>query len=107
MPSLPRAEVETELDHELAEQHSSGLTWVEERAAAACAMNVDDEALAEVLSVSIETVRGQRFRAAHKILDFTVAPRDRLHLGRWGMFHWDCCLVRAGERIMDGTWLET
>ncbi len=27
MPSLPRAEVETELDHELAEQHCSGLTW--------------------------------------------------------------------------------
>ncbi len=102
---LPRAEPETELDRELARQHSSGLTWVEERAAAACALNVDDETLAGALSISIGTVRGQRFRAAHKSLISPPPRRTACTLAAGAMFHWECCLVRAGMRIEDGTWL--
>jgi hypothetical protein len=102
---LPRAEVESEMDAEFAARHVHALSWLDERAAAACAMNMDDGTLAEQLSITIGTVRGQRHRAAHKILEFTGASTHRLHLGRWSVFHWDCCLARAKARIEDGTWL--
>ncbi|MEZ4494023.1 MAG: hypothetical protein R3C29_12000 [Dehalococcoidia bacterium] len=105
MPLLPRGEVAGEGDAELAAHHVHELSWIAERAAAVCAMNLDDETLAEALAVTVYTVRGQRFRAAHKILELTSAPTDRVHLGRWCMFHWDCCLVRVAKRIEDGTWL--
>jgi hypothetical protein len=105
MPTLPSGSIETESDAELAGCHAHGLSWVEERAAAACALNFDDATVAEALSVAEGTVRGQRHRSVHRVLDGTTLQPNRVHLGRWCLFHWECCLVRVARRYEEGTWL--
>jgi hypothetical protein len=103
MTEPPRAAIETEIDAKLARSHTTGLSFVLQRAIAACALLLPDDQTARMLQVAEGTVRGQVARAESTVFAFLEVKRDRTHLGRWAMFHWNCCLGAAARRLGDDT----
>lgn len=104
MPTKPpELEIESEHDAILATHHVANLSFNQQRAAAACALLVPDSYLATHLFLTLGAVRVQISRTEHRALDLLPVPRNRTMLGRWCVFHWECCTTEAARRCEDGT----